>query len=223
MMDDRFYDVLNKAAQDYNTPPETPRDVMWARIEATRQELERRRQQVRVLDSPWTRWGVGIAAALAIGVGIGRLTTIETGGPEGEPVAISPEPASSTEGAPATTQLAFRVAATQHLSRAEMFLTSFRMNSAADAADAEFWTDAGELLSSTRLLLDSPAGEDPVFKELLGELELVLVQIVQLSFERGNETELELLTNGIERKGLLPRLRTAIPAGPATGMVGGVL
>jgi hypothetical protein len=97
------------------------------------------------------------------------------------------------------------------------------MNSAAGTADAEFWTDAGELLASTRLLLDSPAGEDPVFNELLGELELVLVQIVQLSYERGNETELELLTDGIRRKGLLPRLRTAIPAGPATGMVGGVL
>jgi len=222
MIDDRFDDVLNEAARDYNAPPETPRDVMWARIEATRQERERRRQQVRVLYSPWTRWGVGIAAALAIGVGIGRLT-IDVGGPEGEPVAISPEPATSTEGAPAARQLAYKVAATQHLSRAEMFLTSFRMNSAAGTADTEFWTDAGELLSSTRLLLDSPAGDDPVFNELLGELELVLVQIVQLSYERGNETELELLTDGIRRKGLLPRLRTAIPAGPATGMVGGVL
>jgi hypothetical protein len=223
MMDDRFDDVLKEAAQDYNAPPETPKDVMWARIEATRQERERRRQQVRVLYSPWTRWGVGIAAALAIGVGIGRLTTIDNGGPAGEPIAISPEPATPIEGAPATTQLAYTVAATQHLSRAEMFLTSFRMNSAAGTADAEFWTDAGELLASTRLLLDSPAGDDPIFNELLGELELVLVQIVQLSYERGNETELELLTDGIRRKGLLPRLRTAIPAGPATGMVGGVL
>jgi len=165
---------------------------------------------------------VGIAAALAIGVGIGRLT-IDVGGPEGELVAISPQPATSSEGVPATMQLAYKVAATQHLSRAEMFLTSFRMNSAAGTADTEFWTDAGELLASTRLLLDSPAGDDPVFNELLGELELVLVQIVQLSYERGNEIELELLTDGIRRKGLLPRLRTAIPAGPATGMVGGVL
>jgi len=223
MMEDRFDDVLKEAAQDYNAPPETPKDLMWARIEATRQERERRRQQVRVLYSPWTRWGVGIAAALAIGVGIGRLTSVDSGDSIGEPVAISPEPTTSSESAPATRHLAYKVAATQHLSRAEMFLTSFRMNLAAGTADAEFWTDAGELLAGTRLLLDSPAGNDPVFNELLGELELVLVQIVQLSYERGNETELELLTDGIRRKGLLPRLRTAIPAGPATGMVGGVL
>ncbi len=224
MMDDRFDDVIREAAQDYNVPPETPKDLMWARIEATRQERERRRQQLRILYSPWTRWGVGIAAALAIGVGIGRLTTLDDSGPAGEPVAVSPEPGGVAEDAPTpTTRLAYKVAATQHLSRAEMFLTSFRMSSAAGTAGAEFWTDAGELLASTRLLIDSPAGEDPVLNELLGELELVLVQIVHLSYERGNETELELLTDGIERKGLLPRLRTAIPAGPATGMVGGVL
>jgi len=47
----------------------------------------------------------------------------------------------------------------------------------------------------------------------------VLVQIVQLSYERGGD-ELELVTEGLERGGLLPRLRTAIPAGPAVGMEG---
>ena len=160
---------------------------------------------------------------LAIGVGIGRLT-MDVGEPEGDLVAVSPDPGSLAASAPtAASHVAYKVAATQHLSRAETFLTSFRMSSTAGTADAEFWTGAGELLSNTRLLLDSPAGADPVFKELLGELELVLVQIVQLSYERGNEIELQLLTDGIERKGLLPRLRTAIPAGPATGMVGGVL
>ncbi len=159
MMDDRFDDVLRDLAQDYNPPPETPRELMWARIQAVRQERERRRQQLRVLYSPWTRWGVGIAAALAIGIGIGRFALQQ--GPGVGPVAVIPEPAAATAGSPKPSQLAYRMTATQHLSRAELFLTSFRASAQPGVADAEFWSGAGELLSSTRLLLDSPVADDP--------------------------------------------------------------
>jgi hypothetical protein len=218
MMEDRFDDVVKELARDYNPPPETPRDLMWARIEVIRQERARRRQQLRVLYSPWTRWGVGIAAALAIGIGIGRFGLQE--GPESPALAVAPEPATTRGETASHSRLAYQLTTTQHLSRAELFLTSFRTGTEPGAASGEFWRGAGELLSSTRLLLDSPAAEDAVLKELLDELELVLVQIVQLSYARGNETELQLITEGIERKGLLPRLRTAIPAGPGTGMEG---
>lgn len=217
MMDDRFDEIMIEAARDYNEPPEPPRELMWARIEAVRRERARRRQQLRVLYSPWTRWGIGLAAALAIGIGIGRYTIGR--GPEEVPMAVAPERGAAPE-SPGSAQLAYRVVATEHLSRAETFLTSFRLDTQTGTSDPQFWRGAGALLSSTRLLLDSPAADDPVFNQLLEELELVLVQIVQLSYERGNETELELVTEGIERRGLLPRLRTAIPAGPAVGMEG---
>ena len=49
MMDDRFDDVLRDLAQDYNRPPETPRELMWARIRAVRQEREERRRQLSLL------------------------------------------------------------------------------------------------------------------------------------------------------------------------------
>jgi hypothetical protein len=39
---------------------------------------------------------------------------------------------------------------------------------------------ARDLLTTTRLLLDSPAGADPARRELLETLELVLVQIARL-------------------------------------------
>ena len=216
MIDDRFDDVMREAARDYNVPPDTPRELMWARIDATRTERARRRQQLRVLYSPWTRWGMGIAAALAIGIGIGRYT-IKGEAESAPPVAVVPAPDVST--APSGARLAYRMAATEHLVRAETFLTSFRMDARAGRADAEFWSGAGELLASTRLLIDSPAAEEPVFRSLLEELELVLVQIVRLSAERGNG-ELELVTEGLEHRGLLPRLRTAIPAGPPVVMEG---
>jgi len=215
MMDERFDDLMIKAAQEYNTPPEAPRDLMWARIDAIRQERAARRQQLRVLYSPWTRWGIGLAAALAIGIGIGRVSF--EGSPETQPPVVSIELGTPTEG-PTRAQLAFQLVATQHLSRAETFLTSFRTDPES-GEDEEFWSGAGVLLSSTRLLLDSPAAEEPVFRELLEDLELVLVQIVRFSYERG-ETELELVNEGMERRSLLPRLRTAIPAGSAVGVEG---
>jgi hypothetical protein len=171
-----------------------------------------------VLYSPWTRWGLGIAAALAIGIGIGRFALRPA--PEAGPVVATSERTVASPESPERSQLAFRVMATQHLSRAELFLTSLRTSLGSEAEDAEFWRGAGELLSSTRLMLDSPVADDPMLKELLEELELVLVQVVQLSYSQGRETEIDLITQGIERKSLLPRLRTAIPAGSGAGMEG---
>lgn len=216
MMEDRFDEVVIEAARDYNEPPETPREIMWARIDATRRERARRRQQLRVLYSPWTRWGMGLAAALAIGIGIGRYA-FDRGIESVPPLTVAPEPA--TAPTPDRARLAYRVAATEHLVRAETFLTTFRADARAGQADTQFWSSAGELLASTRLLIDSPAADDPVFRSLLEELELVLVQIVRLSPDRGDE-ELELVTEGLEHGGLLPKLRSAIPAGPTVAMEG---
>jgi len=47
--------------------------------------------------------------------------------------------------------------------------------------DAQLGAWARQLLSNTRLLLDSPVANDPQRRPLLEDLELVLVQIVQLS------------------------------------------
>ncbi|NIR58609.1 MAG: hypothetical protein GWN32_15240, partial [Gemmatimonadetes bacterium] len=158
-----------------------------------------RRQQLRVLYSPWTRWGIGLAAALAIGIGIGRYTIGRA--PDEESVAVSPAP-DVARVAPGRGGLAYRVAATEHLSQAEAFLTSFRTSPR--ASGGEFMSRAENLLSSTWLLLDSPAADDPVFRALLEELELVLVQIVQLESEDDRSIEREMVTEGIERRGLLP-------------------
>jgi hypothetical protein len=211
MMDDRFEDVLKETAQDYNAPPETPRELMWARIEATRAERARRRQQLRLLYSPWTRWGVAVAAALAIGIGLGRMTIRST--PETDRMADAGEAAADAE---ASYQLAFRVAATNHMSRAETFLASFRSDPQAGSADQMFFENTSELLTSTRLLLDSPAAQDPVTRGLLEDLELILVQIKQLSAS-GDDEEVDLVTEGLEQRGLLPRLRTVVPAGRVAG------
>lgn len=220
MTDDRFEDVLKQAAQDYNRPPETPNELMWARIEATRRERARQSDRHVFARSPWVRWGLGLAAALLIGIGIGRFA-LEDGA----------EPVASGEGTETTVpltyeeetvapRLAYRLAATEHLTQAEAFLTSFRSSARSGAAaEAQFWSNAGELLSSTRLLLDSPAAQDPIFRSLLEDLELVLVQIAGMP-EEGRDEEMEMVSEGLETRGLLSRLRTAIPAGPAVNIEG---
>ncbi len=214
MMDDRFDDVIKDAADEYNRPPETPREVMWAQIEAVRRERALQRR-FRLVQSRWVRWGVGIAAALAIGIGIGRFSSDDVW--EVPPIAVAP-PGGDTSVGPEVRAagFAYRLAATEHLTQADVFLTAFRSDPKSSDRDRQFWSSVGELLSSTRLLMDSPAAEDPVFRSLLEDLELVLAQIAQLSYSRGT-SEVDLVNEGIERRGLLLKLRSVIPAGPAAG------
>jgi hypothetical protein len=210
-MDDRFDDLLSETAREYHVPPETPREEMWARIVA---ERERRRQaRGSIVLRPWFRWGLGVAAVLALGIGIGRWTA--PGSPAGPAVVGEPAGASG---------LAYRVAATQYLTRAETFLTEFRAGVGHGPVDARFARQADELLSTTRLMLDSPAGEDARVRALLEDLELVLVQIAQLGGRSGagDANEVDLITQGMEQRGVLTKLRTAIPAGPAVHQPQGV-
>ena len=70
---------------------------------------------------------------------------------------------------------------------------------------------AGELLTTTRLLLDAPSVDDKT-RALLEDLELVLTQVVRLQTETGRE-DLRLIREALEQRDLLPRLHTAVVAG----------
>jgi hypothetical protein len=203
MMDepnDRFAERLREAVRDYHQPPPTPRDAMWTRIAS---ERRRRREARRLMVTPtWLAWGVGIAAVLALGVGIGRWSARE-------------RPAPPWAGpAAGDAALAYHLAATQHFSRTETFLTDFR----GAGLDPRFALSARELLTQTRLMLDSPAADDARLRALLEELELVLAQIAQAA--AGDSAERNLIAQGLEQRGVLPRLRTAIPAGPGLSTQG---
>ncbi|HZE08639.1 MAG TPA: hypothetical protein VE110_07755 [Gemmatimonadaceae bacterium] len=119
--------------------------------------------------------------------------------------------------APDATNAAYRLAATQHLTDAEALLTSFRARSAADQQmDAQLGAWARQLLNNTRLLLDSPAANDPTRRPLLEDLELVLVQIVQLS-PGSTPEDRDLVEKTLQHDHVMTRLRTAIPAGAQRG------
>jgi hypothetical protein len=206
--DPKFEAWLKDAARTtYHTPRTAPRDEIWARIEAAR-----RHKHVIEL-RPWMRWAVAAAAVLALGIGIGRWTANQPGVSNGTSVATATD---------SPNDLVYEIAATQYLSRTEVFLTSFRSNSRDGASGARFAAQARDLLTTTQLMLDSPAGNDPRLRSLLEDLELVLAQIAQLD-ARGEANETDLIRQGMNQSNVLPKLRSAIPAGPVSARNQGAL
>ena len=266
--DDRFDEFLRRAAQQYHTPPATPREAMWARIDAERQ---RRRHATPAAPARLTRWwavGLGLVAALLIGIFIGRASLLRTPGARSPSattapsIAATPEPGTSTampdssatpsgtvQSAPSASRLdrapaprptpssrtlaardatphaprrdatgarTYEAATIEHLTRVEAMLTAFRAESKSGRVDGQITAWAGDLLSTTRLLLDAPAAtKDPRLAKLLGDLEVVLVQITQLHpQQRTRPDELQLIDQAVEDHEMMLRLRATIPAGP---------
>jgi len=193
-------------------------------------EPERTRRVTRM--TPWA-WGLAVAASLTIGVVIGRQTTgeLETGptvadatqqavGTErtgGEPVDAGGATSDRRNRAAAT----HRAATVQHLTRTEAFLTTLRSGAGQSDGDVQVSKWARGLLVDTRLLLDWPVDRDPRMTVLLQELELVLAQIAQLDGPVP-EGERSLIIEDLETNDVLPRLRSAIPAGPVAITQSGV-
>ncbi|MGE5760257.1 MAG: hypothetical protein ACM37V_07840 [Gemmatimonadota bacterium] len=211
MNDDQLDQRMDEAMRDYHRPPEAPREAMWAAIQAERQ---RRRTAPRIVVlRPVLRWGIGMAAVLVLGIAIGRHLQSGNGIP-----------------APATTAasrqgdgIAYQLAAAQYLTRTEIVLTSFRADARAGGrADPQFLAQARDLLGSTRLLLDSPAGRDPQLKPLLEDLEVILAQIAVLSASR-DTADVRIINQGIDQRSVLTRLQTANPAGLTPGHAQGAI
>jgi len=140
-------------------------------------------------------------------------------GPGGSPLTHGGENRVATTGgpdSPAPTS-AYQLTTVRYLSEAEALLTSFRARNPADQQmDAQLGAWARQLLTNTRLLLDSPVGNDPHRRPLLEDLELVLVQIVQQSPGTAPQDR-ELIEKTLQQEHVLTRLRTAIPAGAQRG------
>jgi len=132
-----------------------------------------------------------------------------------------PDAGGSTEVASADTAASalYRAAAVQTLVQAEAVLTAYR-GAESSTRDPQAMQQAArwarDVLSSTRLLIDSPAGRDPQMRTLFTDLELVLAQIVQLSGAPLDANERDLIDRAMRDRDLLPRLRSAVPAGSAT-------
>ena len=219
--------TLLEVARDYNAPPPTvPREAMWSAIQAARTGKPAGSQIRSIHSAPqvgslrrWrAAWPIAIAASLVLasGIAIGRWT----GTSPARSVAVAGR--QPVRRAPALTRgdrSAYQVAIAHNLTQAEALLTAYRSEGQsstgqAGAADVAGW--ARDVLSNTRLLLDSPAAADPKQRRLLEDLELVLVQLVEFSPDSSG-SERQMIDSTLEHGHVLSRIRYAVPAS-ATGI-----
>jgi len=207
MMDEkRFDEVLRDLPRSFNPPAQPPLDDMWAVIEDAHfnapASVPSHRRMIR--QAPW----LAAAAALVIGIGIGRYN------PRSAKTSDNPPPpmmASARELASDTSAVvdAYRDQTSHYLGQAAALLISLPAKDASGTADARFAGKAAELLVTTRLLMDSPAAQDPKLRSLLDDLELVLVQIARLRSER-SRSDLDLIHQAVEQGDVLSRLNSAV-------------
>jgi hypothetical protein len=209
MSEEQFDDFVKRVGSQYRQPPATPRDEIWARIEAARRASAPKTPKP-VIDlasrRPLPKWGLGLlaaAAVLAVGIGIGRFVT---------PAAINPNPPilTAVDSGVAVESPAFRFATVATLSQMRTLLTEYD----ADRINDDFRASARDLLSTTRLLLSSPRLTDLAMRQLLEDLELMLVQVARLN-RTGQGDERGFIDDGMAERAIRQRLGDAIPAGPA--------
>jgi hypothetical protein len=206
MTDENFEEFLQREAKAYNEPPvNVPRDEMFAAITAARISKPKANSRKPITRFAW----IGMAATLIIGVAIGRYASVRND-------VTAPAALSANNGAPRASadsaNHSYTVAATDELERAEALLTAYGAGGSHVVVDKQMSAWARDILSNTRLLLDSPAATDPARRKLLQDLELVLVQMVQRSPAEGAREERSQIDRSMERTQVLPRLRSALPA-----------
>lgn len=211
-------DFLTHWAGEYNRPPDTPREEIWEGVRDALWPAEVGGEEVLPFRRPerngggrrsrraWWLAAVGAAAVLVVGFGLGRWSASD--GVGSTSTFVSPRAPEATTG--------FRTAALSHFSETESFLTLVRGDAEAGRVDAEVGRWAEGLLAQTRLLLDSPAAEDPAVRGLLEDLELVLVQVVGVEADgeagtRRAREELRILAEGMDDQDVLPRIRAMVP------------
>jgi hypothetical protein len=210
MSEERFEAWLKEHADDYHRPPaNVPRDEMWEAVARTRQA--RPAPVVGRIGSRVSPVLYAAAASLLIGAGIGVGYWMR--GPVADAPPVGPSFSAATDSAILSST--YDVAAVNHLTAAEALLTSFRTPQRSES-DLALQRWARDLLASTRLLMDSPAGDDAGRRRLLWDLEYVLAQIVQLDPD-APAADRDMVDRAITREQVLTRIRTSIPAGFSSG------
>lgn len=231
MSDEKFEEFLQREAQAYNTPPAAvPRDEMWSVINGTPQKKNH-----WIRHAPWIGLAATLLIGVGIGRFMLTRDTlpaditpaprmVAAGNSEIEPVPArnSARPAArnatrtntsaasrvlneDANGVDATTT-PYRVVSQRHLASAEALISVVTTGPRDAMMDSLTSRWAREMLGNTRLLLDSPAGEDPLRRRLLEDLETLLVQLVQRSGAAVDERD--LIDRTLQRTQLLTRLRT---------------
>lgn len=223
-MNDELDPRIRHLTADYNEPKREPDvDALWNRVQharAAHHHATPRRSPSR--RRTWLQFGAAIAAVLLLGIAIGRWSA-DT--PTENQIALEDPGPTTTEGTieqpmPRTvasrtdrSTTAHRLVARDYLLRTETLLTEFRLAAAQPMPESGGVTGpwASDLLLETRLLLDSPVADPPELTRLLRDLELILAEIVQLA-DVADERERREIERSLEERGVMLRLRQAVPA-----------
>ena len=203
MNDERLDELLDDARHTWRVPPAPPADDIWMRVERELFAAPARRTMPR-----WGGYAAAIAASLIIGVLAGRMSIAPTAARvnlvdadrRGTP-AVQTTPAANNDPYQRTTE--------QFLGRTAVLLASLPGDTPAGDANAKLAGQAVQLLTTTRLLLDSPVAKDRRMKELLEDLELVLAQVARMQPTRHRD-ELVLINEALAERDLVPRIRSAV-------------
>jgi hypothetical protein len=208
--DPQFDDMISRAAKGYRAKSEPPADAMWSRIEGDVADAIRNPEPRIGRHLPWLAAGAGIAAALVIGVAIGRRSTQSDARTSPTTVAtagITPAQADSVR------EAQMRTLTLSHFAQAEMFLTEVRADLKTGRNDPQRDERSRELLSRTRLIMASDARRAPAVEQLLQDLELVLAGIAALPDSGARKPgDQRLIDEGTRVTGVLPRIRTLLPS-----------
>lgn len=209
MNEEHLDKLINKVRDTYRIAPEPQLEAMWAEIEpelpAAIPDISPRRRR----GSQWSVVGYAAAAALVLGIGVGRWTATR---PTADQVVAAATPESGELVRPiANVGEPLQRTTTNYLGEAEALLRSLQRGT--NGANGTYASQAAVLLMQTRLLLDSPAASDSRLRDLLEDLELALLQIAALKGVDNSERraeELKFIRNALDEREMVPRLRTAV-------------
>lgn len=210
MKEEQFEALMRDAAQTFRKPPQPDLDGMWAEIE--RETWGASTQPARIAARGFSTRASGwlAAATLVIGIGLGRGSLLLNH--NSTPASQAPVANVANVEAPVRNDTSFdapySVETSQYLGQTAALLIALPAEARAGRPDDKFVGKAAELLTRTRLLLDSPAANDTQMRGLLEDLELVLAQVVRLQ-DAQDKTELDLINRALEQRDVIPRLRTA--------------
>jgi hypothetical protein len=208
-LDQQFEALMRDAAETYRRPPEAPLEEMWVNISAQLADSSPVvSQPVSPIAKPfrYTNW-IAAAAILVIGIGIGRGTTSVGHTESSIPAPLATVASTARNDVAASAPYDFETS--RYLGQTAALLIALPAELKTGKTDTQFISRAGDLLTTTRMLIDSPAASDPSMRSLFEDLELVLAQVVRLQ-NNNNRVEQDLINRALEQRDVLPRLRTAV-------------
>lgn len=190
--DGQLEDLMREVAAEYRPAPEPRVDVMWQRIEA---------RAFRPATRRWWTGPLALAAMLALGLGVGFWAGRSATGPAAPAATAPADPRFQLTASGATP---FVGVAGNYLQQMTGLLIAVAEDLRSGQVPGGTVARARDLLSTTRLLLDSSL-DDPRLRDLLEDLELVLVQVVRLR-DSGQASDAAIITQALDQREVLPRL-----------------